>query len=79
MLAILSPSIWPTFTLLVKAIQSHAKAKDYAVVKQRTTKNKMGNLIKAYFCCDREEKYKDKVSEKKRMRWINTCFSLFAV
>ncbi len=68
MLAPLPLSVWPTFTLLVKVIQSHAKAEGYAVVKQQTKKNKTGNLIKAYFRCDWGEKYKDKAFGEGRTR-----------
>ncbi len=68
MLAPPAPSTWPAFELLFEAVQFHAKAEGYAVVKQRTKRNKAGELVKVYFRCDRGGKYKDEASGEGRAR-----------
>ncbi len=66
MLAPPTPSTWPTFGVLLEAIQSHAKVEGYVVIKERIKKNKVGELVKVYFRCDRGGKYKDEASEEGR-------------
>ena len=69
--------------LLVSALNAHAGAQGYAVVKQRTkTRPKTGMVVKAYFRCDRGGKPEKLGYERKRKhsttRLIDCLFSCFA-
>ena len=81
------PPVTETYTsleALITALNTHAAAQGYAVVKQRTKKNpKSASIFKAYFRCDRGGKPENKAHAQKRKhsgtRLIDCPFTCFAL
>lgn len=69
---------------LIDALNAFADSQGYAVVKQQTKKSlKINEIVKIYFCCDRDGKSKDIEQDRKRKhivnRLIKCLFSCFAL
>lgn len=66
------PGVYDELDALMQAANLHAKQQGYAVVKQRTKKDKKGQLHKVYLRCDRGGKYLDKANPYGRTRYSGT-------
>ncbi len=69
---------------LIVALNTHADAQNYVVVKQRTKKNsKTNQMMKTYFRCDRENKSENVEHDRKKKhsftRLMNCFFFCFDV
>ena len=63
---------YPDVEALVQATNLHARDQGYAVVKQRSKRNKRGEPHKVYLGCDRGGKYRDKANPLGRSRDTST-------
>ena len=64
--------VYPDVEALVQAANRHARDEGYAVVKQRSKRNKKGEPHKVYLGCDRGGKYRDKANPGGRIRDTST-------
>ena len=71
---------YATLKALMKAMQNHAFTKGYAIVKARFKSNKLENVIKIVFSCNRDEssRRKSKTQAKRRIGSIK-CDCLFKI